>query len=67
MFGLMRRGQERLIPCAIRIWNGRARRPPPSPLVHDVAFLRRGYRPPPGAVRVRTDPMPWDTPLPAQA
>ncbi|GAA0594676.1 DUF2235 domain-containing protein [Craurococcus roseus] len=35
----------------------RRRDPPPAPLVHDVAFLRRGYRPPPGAVRVRTDPI----------
>lgn len=29
-----------------------------APLVHDVAFLRHGYLPPPEAVRLRTDPIP---------
>lgn len=36
----------------------RRRALPEAPLVHEAAFLRRGYRPPPGAVRVRTDPIP---------
>ena len=36
----------------------RRRTPPENPLVHDVAFLRDGYKLPPGAVRVRTDPIP---------
>ena len=36
----------------------RRRTLPADPLVHDVAFLRDGYKLPPGAVRVRTDPIP---------
>lgn len=36
----------------------RRRDVPHASLVHDVAFLRQGYQPPPGAVRVRTDPIP---------
>jgi uncharacterized protein (DUF2235 family) len=36
----------------------RRRTLPKAPAVHEAAFLRRGYRPPPGAVRVWTDPIP---------
>jgi hypothetical protein len=35
----------------------RRRTLPAEPLAHDVAFLRDGYKLPPGAVRVRTDPI----------
>lgn len=38
---------------------GRRRTLPSHPLVHAVAFERKGYRVPPGAVRV--DTMPWNT------
>ena len=36
----------------------RRRTLPQAPLVHEAAFLRRGYQVPAGAVRVRTDPIP---------
>ncbi|MFO1114430.1 MAG: DUF2235 domain-containing protein [Beijerinckiaceae bacterium] len=39
-----------------RMNQGRRRTIPPSPLVHSVAFLRAGYAPPDGAVRVETPP-----------
>jgi hypothetical protein len=37
----------------------RRRTLPDAPLVHEAAFLRRGYEPPPGAIRVGTDPIQW--------
>lgn len=40
---------------------------PEAPFVHEVAFLRGGYQLPPGAVRVRTDPMPRDEAFPTRA
>jgi hypothetical protein len=35
----------------------RRRTLPENALVHEVAFLRDGYKLPPGAVRIRTDPI----------